>query len=853
MQATVASPSSTLGNLFQQNVQFALSREATILPFEEVARIIKEESNNIKHLDDIGHTSSILAIQSQHRVERRNNPAPPCLIYQHPNMPPLPNNPIVIQQYGSKCSYCQKDGHWYVDCSQYEKDYKEKGLRLERLPRKFQYLEPHTALTNNRTAIRTIQPDLDDDDPDIIDARHISEIDDGKILIDSGASAHQIPKQLYEPQHETNKGSYPKFLQTDNAKEYVSAALTNFCDERGIKNVPVVAYTPADNGEAERLNRTIGEAARTMLHSSRMPEKFWPYAYQVATYLHNRIPNKRTNNSTPIELMFGIKPSPSKLYQFGSKAIIQIPSPSQPKLAPQAYDAILVGYPTSGRGWIFYDPSNHSIVHSSHAVFPESHEAQMIKSDANNKMNIDNLLHSLTLQLGEVPTSKIMDQQQSNIDNTRLIPDLKIPNNIKDAMLTTDAAKWLDAAENELQQFDKLNVWTAVDATPNIKVLGAQWIFALKRDNEGKIIRHKALYVVKGFTQRPGQDFGDCYAPTASLVTLCLILTLKVQKRLHIAMFDISGAYLNSPIEEEIYVKAPTELRPKLKGKVMKLNKALYGTKQAARCWWLFFKSIMASMGLVEMEVEASLYVYKKGDSYIIIWMHVDDGVLLTNDNALLSRVQSQMTTKLEVKWNHQPDRIVGINLNIVGNELHLDQRLLATQIVETYPRHTIIKSTPLPFQQCDPEDATPISIKEFQHFIGLLMYLTSGSRPDLDFSVNFLARYSHSPMEECWKLLDHLIGYLKKTTDKVLKLSPNMTFHLALWTDANWGGTFERSTSGGLITYAGCPIQWISIQQRIVAMSTCAAEYVAMGNSGQHFSHLINILKTIDVSPLRQ
>ncbi|MBW0461893.1 hypothetical protein O181_001608 [Austropuccinia psidii MF-1] len=238
-----------------------------------------------------------------------------------------------------------------------------------------------------------------------------------------------------------------------------------------------------------------------MLHLSRLPEKFWPYAYQFATYLHNRIPNKQKNNSTPIELMFGMKPSPSTLFHFGSKAIIQIPSPNQPKLDPRAYNAILVGYPPSSRGCIFYVPSNCSIVHSSHAVFPES-----------------------------LPTNKILDQQQSNIDNTGLIPELKIPNNIRDAMMTNDSTKWLEATKNELHQFDRLNVWTAFYDIQIIKVLGVQWAFALKRDNEGKIIKHKAQYVVKEFTQCPGQNFGDCYAPMASIVTLRLIPMLKVQE-----------------------------------------------------------------------------------------------------------------------------------------------------------------------------------------------------------------------------------------------------------------------------------------------------------------------------------
>ncbi|MBW0476544.1 hypothetical protein O181_016259 [Austropuccinia psidii MF-1] len=311
----------------------------------------------------------------------------------------------------------------------------------------------------------------------------------------------------------TNKGSYPKFLRTDNAKEYVSAALTNFCSERGIQAVPVVAYTPADNGEAERLNRTIGETARTMLHSSNLPEKFWPYAYQVATYLHNRLPNKRTKDSTPLEAMFNIQPSASTLYQFGTKAIIQIPAPTTPKLEPRAVNAILIGYPPSGRGWIFYIPSSRLIVHSTHAVFPETHEAPLIKNEHSDKMKIDNLINSISMTLGQVPTNEIVDQQQSTIENTRMVPDMTLPNNIKHALASKDSTEWLLAANNELKQFDKLNVWTAVDAQLKIKVLGARWVFSLKRDSEGNVIKYKARYVVKGFAQRPGQDFGDCYAP----------------------------------------------------------------------------------------------------------------------------------------------------------------------------------------------------------------------------------------------------------------------------------------------------------------------------------------------------
>ncbi|MBW0466421.1 hypothetical protein O181_006136 [Austropuccinia psidii MF-1] len=173
----------------------------------------------------------------------------------------------------------------------------------------------------------------------------------------------------------------------------MSAAFSTFCDSRGIKLVPTVPYTPTDNGEAERLNRTIGESARTILHSSGLPDKFWSYAYHVATYLHNRLPNKRMNEVTPVEILLGIKPSPSTLYQFCTKAIIQIPNTTQPKLSQHAYEAILIGYPESGRGWVFYLPPNTSIIHLTQDVFPNTLQAPLVKSGHPIKLSLNTLLN----------------------------------------------------------------------------------------------------------------------------------------------------------------------------------------------------------------------------------------------------------------------------------------------------------------------------------------------------------------------------------------------------------------------------------------------------------------------------
>ncbi|MBW0536724.1 hypothetical protein O181_076439 [Austropuccinia psidii MF-1] len=230
-----------------------------------------------------------------------------------------------------------------------------------------------------------------------------------------------------------------------------------------------------------------------------------------------------------------------------------------------------------------------------------------------------------------------------------------------------------------------------------MKVLGSKWVFTSKQDANGKVNKDKAHYVVKGLNQQPGQDFVDCYAPTPSIVTICLLLALKTQQKLHMTTFEISVACLHSPIDKEIYVKAPTELQPELKGKSMKLHKALNGTKQAICCWWLFFKSPINDMGLMVNNIRSSLYLYKQDWNYMLVWMHVDDGVILTNNKGLLQEIQSHMNKKLTVELNSNPDKIAGLNLKIGENSIQINQNPIKTLIICTYPWKVLNETTPLP------------------------------------------------------------------------------------------------------------------------------------------------------------
>jgi hypothetical protein len=242
-------------------------------------------------------------------------------------------------------------------------------------------------------------------------------------------------------------------------------------------------------------------------------------------------------------------------------------------------------------------------------IFPEFQHLPVKKNTK--KGDLDFILNQITLKLGEEETEVFARDKQQIISELELKEDRRLPSNIKKALASEDSKLWEEAEKYEMKKLTKLEVWEPVKPFPGVKALGCQWVFAIKPGTQGEPKTFRARYIAKGFNQQMGVDCNKTYAPTASLNTLRLLISLANKKDYPTATFDVSSAYLYSPIEEEVYVQPPNELFPELKGKIMKLKKAMYGTKQAARCWWQFFKNKMELAGFVASELEPSLYIYR--------------------------------------------------------------------------------------------------------------------------------------------------------------------------------------------------------------------------------------------------
>ena len=127
----------------------------------------------------------------------------------------------------------------------------------------------------------------------------------------------------------------------------------------------------------------------------------------------------------------------------------------------------------------------------------------------------------------------------------------------KEAIHRSDWKEWQEAMETEIKQLEDLGTYVRERLPKDRTAIDCKWVYRIKRDDKGNITRYKARLVTKGFSQIPGIDFTDTFAPVMRLDSLRLLLALATKLDLVIHVVDVVGAYLNGKLEEEIYMKQP--------------------------------------------------------------------------------------------------------------------------------------------------------------------------------------------------------------------------------------------------------------------------------------------------------
>ncbi|GJZ99759.1 retrovirus-related pol polyprotein from transposon TNT 1-94 [Tanacetum coccineum] len=214
------------------------------------------------------------------------------------------------------------------------------------------------------------------------------------------------------------------------------------------------------------------------------------------------------------------------------------------------------------------------------------------------------------------------------------------PKNIKEAM--ADSA-WIEAMQEELHQFDRLQVWELIDKPFGKNVIKLKWLWKNKKDEDQTVIRNKARLVAKGYAQEEGIDFEESFAPVARLEAVRIFVAYAAHKSFLIYQMDVKMAFLNGPLKEEVYVAQPEGF------KVYRLRKALYGLKQAPRAWYDELSNFLMSKGFTKGTIDPTLFMIKYGEDILLVQIYVDDIIFGSTNPKFSKRFEKLMHSRFEM------------------------------------------------------------------------------------------------------------------------------------------------------------------------------------------------------------
>nr|GEV51869.1 hypothetical protein [Tanacetum cinerariifolium] len=555
----------------------------------------------------------------------------------------------------------------------------------------------------------------------------------------------------------------------------------------GIHHQTSVARTPEQSDVVERQNRTLVEAARTMLSATK--EKgdaciFVGYSTESRAY---RVFNKRTR-----VIMETINVNFDELPQMASDHISYDPVSKCQRMAlehdslslgPQCQDNVTQADRTittsNELDFLFSLMFDELLTGSSKVV---SKTSTVTTADAHNQRQQQNttpLNNQTTLdptcqvptQAPTVASNENMNQakmiaENAHVENDEFInifctlvqdrgetslrhleSDGKMcmftltvsrtePKNIKETI--ADSA-WIESMQEELHQFDRLDVWELVDRPLSKNLINMKWLWKNKHDEENTVIRSKSHLVAKGYTQKEGVDFEESFAL------------------------------------EEVYVNQPDGfVDPYHPDKVYRLKKALYGLKQAPKAWYDELSNFLVSKGFSK-----GIQIHQSPRGIFINQAKYVQEILIKHGMTSCDSVCTPMATK------------------------HLDADL----------------------------SETPVDQMKYRSMVGALIYLTS-SRPDIMHATCYCARYQAKPTEKHLTAVKRIFRYLKDTIHMGLWYPKDTSIELTAFLDSDHAGCLDsrKSTSGGIQFLGGDKlVSWSSKKQDCTKMSFAEAEYVSL------------------------
>ncbi|GJX21298.1 retrovirus-related pol polyprotein from transposon TNT 1-94 [Tanacetum coccineum] len=388
--------------------------------------------------------------------------------------------------------------------------------------------------------------------------------------------------------------------------------------------------------------------------------------------------------------------------------------------------------------------------------------------------------------------------------------------------------------QEELNEFERLKVWELIPRPDKVMVITLKWIYEVKLDELGGILKNKARLVACGYRQEEGIDFEESFASVARLEAISIFLSFAAHMNLVVYQMDVKTVFLNGNLREEVYVSQPDGfVDPDNPNYVYKLKKALYGLKQAPRAWYDMLSSFLISQDFSKGSVDPTLFICKEGNKLLLVQVYVDDIIFAASTPELCDLFAKIMCSKFKMSMMGKISFFLGLQILQNPRGIFINKSKYSLESLKKYGFDSCnLVDTPMVEKSNLDEDneGKAINPSHYRSMIGTLLYLIA-SRPDLQFAICMCARYQDRPTEEHLHAVKRIFRYLRGTVNQGLWYPKDSSIALTSFADADHDGCQDtrRSTSGSMQFLGDKLVSWSSKRQKSAAISSTEAKYIAM------------------------
>ncbi|RVX23193.1 Retrovirus-related Pol polyprotein from transposon RE1 [Vitis vinifera] len=563
---------------------------------------------------------------------------------------------------------------------------------------------------------------------------------------DQAISAFLQFKVMIETQFDTKV----RMLQTDWGGEF--QAFTNTLCKFGILHRVSCPSTSQQNGRVERKHRHVVEVGLSLLAHASIPLKYWPFAFQSALYLINRLPSSVLNFSSPYKTLYHCLPNYSFLRVYGCTCYPFLRPFNRHKFAYRSVKCTFIGYSSKHKGYLCLNMSNGKIHISRHVIFDELDFPFAKSSTVQPPCRVSPTHCAIPLAAPITPISSLLPSSSSPSSELVPISDTSVsisssevapiptaqpssshvpspchpmttrakngifkpkiflsptetifhplcePNSFKEAVKVPE---WQQAMHLEFEALMSNKTWVLVPPPPNQNIIGCRWVYKLKYKPDGTVERYKARLVAKGFHQTPGFDYFETFSPVVKPTTIRVVLSLAL---------------------------TPGFVDPSKPNFVCKLTKALYGLKQAPRAWFTKLSSALVKWGFSMSQADTSMFVYYNNSVMLVVLVYVDDIIVTGSIHGFPNGCWSVLS---------------------IADGTRLEDPTLYRSLVGACSNCTI-------------------------------------TRPDIAYTVNKLCQFMHAPTSTHLQAVKRVLRYLKGSLFYGLSFQPSSSLDLIAYTDAD-------------------------------------------------------------------